>query len=75
MPRAQDSLCDFGSRDCFFVSYNHFDNYIRMYARRDHIISCLVSKNLKPIYHQNAKLLALGTFASANAKDNTSSGI
>ena len=27
---------------------------------------------LKPIFHQNAKLLALGTFASANAKDSTS---
>ena len=26
---------------------------------------------LKPIFHQNAKLLALGTFASANAKDRT----
>ena len=24
-----------------------------------------------PIFHQNAKLLALGTFASANAKDST----
>ena len=28
-------------------------------------------KILKPIFHQNAKLLALGTFASANAKDST----
>ena len=27
--------------------------------------------SLKPIFHQNAKLLALGTFASANAKDST----
>ena len=26
---------------------------------------------LKPIFHQNAKLLALGTFASPNAKDRT----
>ena len=26
---------------------------------------------IKPIFHQNAKLLALGTFASANAKDST----
>ena len=26
---------------------------------------------LKPIFYQNAKLLALGTFASANAKDST----
>ena len=26
---------------------------------------------LKPIFHQNAKLLALVTFASANAKDST----
>ena len=26
---------------------------------------------VKPIFHQNAKLLALGTFASANAKDST----
>ena len=26
---------------------------------------------LKPIFHQNTKLLALGTFASANAKDST----
>ena len=25
----------------------------------------------KPIFHQNAKRLALGTFASANAKDST----
>ena len=25
----------------------------------------------KPIFHQNAKLLALGTFASPNAKDST----
>ena len=29
------------------------------------------TKKLKPIFHQNAKLLALGTFASANAKDST----
>ena len=28
-------------------------------------------KRIKPIFHQNAKLLALGTFASANAKDST----
>ena len=26
---------------------------------------------IKPIFHQNAKLLTLGTFASANAKDST----
>ena len=29
-------------------------------------------KNIKPIFHQNAKYLALGTFASPNAKDSTS---
>ena len=28
-------------------------------------------KNLKPIFHQNAKSFALGTFASPNAKDST----
>ena len=27
--------------------------------------------NLKPIFHQNAKLLAFGTFVSPNAKDRT----
>ena len=28
--------------------------------------------DLKPIFHQNAKYLASGTFASPNAKDSTS---
>ena len=30
-----------------------------------------MEQTLKPIFHQNAKRLALGTFASANAKDST----
>ena len=30
-----------------------------------------VSSTLKPIFHQNAKSFALGTFASPNAKDST----
>ena len=30
------------------------------------------SISLKPLFHQNAKYLALGTFASPNAKDSTS---
>ena len=29
------------------------------------------NRSVKPIFHQNAKLLALGTFVSANAKDST----
>ena len=33
--------------------------------------TCFNENPLKPIFHQNAKLLALGTFASANAKDST----
>ena len=32
---------------------------------------CCMFLLLKPIFHQNAKYLALGTFASANAKDIT----
>ena len=32
---------------------------------------CCVPSTLKPIFHKNPKLLALGTFASANAKDST----
>ena len=31
----------------------------------------LLKGRLKPIFHQNAKLLALGTFALPNAKDST----
>ena len=31
-----------------------------------------ISGTFKPIFHQNAKYLALGTFASPNAKDSTS---
>ena len=34
-------------------------------------LSTEIQVNIKPIFHQNAKLLALGTFASANAKDST----
>ena len=30
-----------------------------------------IMENLKPIFHCDAKLLALGTFASPNAKDST----
>ena len=32
----------------------------------------LCELGFKPIFHQNAKYLALGTFASPNAKDSTS---
>ena len=35
------------------------------------IANYIVGNNLKPIFHQNAKLLALGTFASPNAKYTT----
>ena len=34
-------------------------------------LGMIIDERLKPIFHQNAKLLALGTFASANAKDST----
>ena len=63
---------------CFF-SFEYFDPY-------DHYAACWVtlitgrwdtkrdncrSETLKRIFHCNAKLLALGTFASPNAKDST----
>ena len=35
------------------------------------VITLQCDNTLKPIFHQNAKLLALGTFASPNAKDKT----
>ena len=35
------------------------------------LVVLLLFQILKPIFHQNAKLLALGTFASPNAKDRT----
>ena len=36
-----------------------------------HSLMCrvLVTETIKPIFHQNAKYLASGTFASPNAKD------
>ena len=41
------------------------------YVRLEENVKELQRKRLKPIFHQNANLLALGTFASANAKDST----
>ena len=35
------------------------------------VLNMLNYNTIKPIFHQNAKLLALGTFASPNAKDRT----
>ena len=51
------------------LEYCRWDNYdvnVQVENQRENII---VKRKLKPIFHQNAKYLASGTFASPNAKD------
>ena len=75
-PAAPFALKPGSGRDCICNTWLYYSPYIKIiihYPYWDLLHYCEYNTHLtvKPIFHQNAKSFALGTFASPNAKHST----